>query len=191
MAGRISKWERMETNQGRPRGIMDGAVYLRDKWWKEAFTDYDLDPPKLHTELVTRQGNRVYVVKWTPELARPKPTPGAEEWQPGATEEGPQLIWTKELLPGVGPLERGPPRTSQPGGVTTERGGTRAAVLGAGEGPTTSQAPATSGGQVTVRQVLNELLAQATQQLTRRRRCPIGPPHPTVWPNCRRYCRTY
>jgi hypothetical protein len=37
----------------------------------ETFTDFNLDPPKPHTELVTRQGNRVYVVKWTPKLPRP------------------------------------------------------------------------------------------------------------------------
>jgi hypothetical protein len=59
MAGRISKWKRMESNQGRPRGILHGAIYLRNKWWKEVFKDYDLDPPKPHTELVTRQGDRV------------------------------------------------------------------------------------------------------------------------------------
>jgi hypothetical protein len=74
MAGRISRWERMESNQGRPRKILHGAIYLRNKWWKEAFTDYDLDPPKPRTELVTMQGNRTYVVKRTPELPRPGPT---------------------------------------------------------------------------------------------------------------------
>jgi hypothetical protein len=143
MAGRISKWERIEASQfaGRPRGIWHGAVYLRNKWWKEAFTDYGLDPPKPHTEVVTKQGGRVYIVKWTPELARPEPTPGAEEQQPGNTEEGPQLIWTRKPSPGVGLLERGPPSTTQPGGGATKRGGTRAAEPGAGEGPTTSQAP--------------------------------------------------
>jgi hypothetical protein len=45
MAGRISRWEGMQSNQSRPRGILHGAVYLCNKWWKEAFTDYDLDPP--------------------------------------------------------------------------------------------------------------------------------------------------
>jgi hypothetical protein len=39
-------------------------------------------------------------------------------------------------------------------------------VLGAETDPTTSQAPTTEAGPVTVRQILNELLAQATQQLT-------------------------
>jgi hypothetical protein len=74
MAGRISRWERMEGNRCQPRGIVDGAIYNRDKWWKEAFTDFDLNPPKPHTELVTKQGHRVYVVKWNPELTRPEPT---------------------------------------------------------------------------------------------------------------------
>jgi hypothetical protein len=66
MAGRIVRWERLEANQGRPRGIVNGAIINRDQWWKTAFTDFNLDPPKPRTKLVTRQGNRVYVVKWTP-----------------------------------------------------------------------------------------------------------------------------
>jgi hypothetical protein len=84
-------------------------------------------------------------------------------------ESGPQLIWTRETLPGVGPFSRPPPATVQ--------GGTEGTALGAGGAPSVSQAqgatapaapptaPATAGGQVTVSQVLNELLAQATQQL--------------------------
>jgi hypothetical protein len=89
MAGRISRWGRMESNQGRPRRIMHGAIYLRNKWWKEAFTDYDQDPPKPRTNLVTRQGNRVYVVKWTPELPRPEPTQEAGDRPPRDAEGGP------------------------------------------------------------------------------------------------------
>jgi hypothetical protein len=63
MAGRIAKWERMESNQGRHRGRANGAIIHRDQWWKTAFTDFNLDPPKPRTELVTKQGNRIYVVK--------------------------------------------------------------------------------------------------------------------------------
>jgi hypothetical protein len=54
MAERIARWERTEGNQGRLRGIVNGAIYNRDQWWKEAFTDFNLYPPKPHTELVTR-----------------------------------------------------------------------------------------------------------------------------------------
>jgi hypothetical protein len=79
MAGRIVRWERMESNQGRPRGIVNGAIIHRDQWWRTAFTDFNLDPPKPRMELVTRQGNRVYVVKWTPKLPRPEPKEEAEE----------------------------------------------------------------------------------------------------------------
>jgi hypothetical protein len=66
----------MESNQGRPRGILHGAIYLRNKWWKEAFTDYDLDPPKPRIELVTRQGNRAYVVQVDPRAPPPRANAG-------------------------------------------------------------------------------------------------------------------
>jgi hypothetical protein len=64
------------------------------------------------------------------------------------------------------PLRTSPPDTSQPGGAATRQGGTKAAVSGAETGPATSHTPTMGAGPVTVRQVLNELLAQATQQLT-------------------------
>jgi hypothetical protein len=109
----------MESNQGCPRGILHGAVYLRNKWWKEAITDYDLDPLKPRTELVTRQGNRNYVVKWTPELPRPEPTQEAGDHPSGGTEGGPQLIYTRERLPSIRPLRASLPHTSQLGGTAT------------------------------------------------------------------------
>jgi hypothetical protein len=166
LAGRVSRWEKMEGHLGRDRTVVDRAIQRCDNLWKEAFTDFNLDPPKPHTELVTKQGNRIYVVKWTPELVRPEPTQGAAGDQPsGDTEEGPPLIWTREPSPGVGPLGSAPPSTAQAGGPSTGHGCTEAAVSGAETGPTTSQAPPAAAGQVTVRQVLNELLAQATQQL--------------------------
>jgi hypothetical protein len=159
LAGRVSRWERMESHLGRDRTVVDRAIQRRDDLWKEAFTDFNLDPPKPHTELVTKQGNRVYVVKWTPELARPQPTQGAAGDQPsGDAEEGPPLIWTRVPLPGAGPLGR-----AQIGGPATGRGREETAVSGAETGPTNSQAPTAAAGQVTVRQVLNESLAQATQ----------------------------
>jgi hypothetical protein len=140
-------WEKMEGHLGRDRTLVDRAIQRRDDLWKEAFTDFNLDPPKPHTELVTKQRN-----------ARPEPTQGAAEDQPsGDAEEGPQLIWTREPSPGVRPL--GPTPSS------TGRGRAEAAVSGAETAPTTSQAPPAAAGQVTVRQVLNESLAQATQQL--------------------------
>jgi hypothetical protein len=77
LAGRESRWEKMEGHLGRDRTVVDRAIQRRDDLWKEAFTDFNLDPPKPHTELVTKQGNRIHVVKWTPELARPEPTQGA------------------------------------------------------------------------------------------------------------------
>jgi hypothetical protein len=164
MAGRISRWERMKTNQGRPRGILHGAVF-RNKWWKEAFTDYNLDPPKPRTELVTRQGNSVYFVKWTPELPRAEPTEEAGDQPSGGTEGGPQLIYTREQLPSMRPLRTSSPDTSQPGGTATGQGGAGAAVSAAETGPTTSHTPTMEAGPVTVRQVLDESLAQSTQQL--------------------------
>jgi hypothetical protein len=115
---------------------------------------------------VTKQGNTVYVVKWAPELTRPEPTQDAGDRPPGDTEGGPQLIYTREQLPLLRPLRSGPPGTSQPREAATAQGGTRAAVSWAEMGPTTSQAPTAAAGQVTVRQVLDEPLAQATQQLT-------------------------
>jgi hypothetical protein len=146
---------------------VDRAIQMRDYLWKGAFTDFDLDPPKPRTELVTKQGNRVHVVKWTPELARPASTQGAAGDRPsGDVEEGPPLIWTREPSPGVGPLGPAPPGTAQAGGPPSGRGRTEAAVSGAETGPPTSQAPTAAAGQVTVRQVLHESLAEATQQLT-------------------------
>jgi hypothetical protein len=133
---------------------------------KTAFIDFNLDPPKPRTELVTRQGNRVYVVKWTPELPRPEPTEEAEEQPSSSTEGGPHLIYTREPSPSMRPLRTSPSDTSQPGGVATGQGGIGAAVSGAGTGPATSHTPARGAGPVTVRQVLDESLAQATQQLT-------------------------
>jgi hypothetical protein len=156
----------MESNQGRPRGIVNGAIIHRDQWWKTAFTDFNLDPPKPRTELVTRQGNQVYVVKWTPKLPRPEPTEEAEEQPSSSTGGGPQLIYTREPSPSMRPLRTGPPDTSQPGEVTTWQGGIGAAVSGAGTGPALSHPPTVGAGPVTVRQVLDESLAQATQQLT-------------------------
>jgi hypothetical protein len=67
----------MQGQLGRDRTLVDRAIQRRDDLWKEAFTDFNLDLPKPHTELVTKQGNRVYVVKWTPELARPEPAAGS------------------------------------------------------------------------------------------------------------------
>jgi hypothetical protein len=156
----------MESNQGRPRGIVNGAIIHRNQWWKTAFTDFNLDPPKPRTELVTRQGDRVYVVKWTSELPRPEPTEEAEEQPSSSTRGGPQLIYTSEPSPSMRPLRTSPPDTSQPGGVATGQGGIGAAVSGAGTGLATSHTPTVGAGPVTVRQVLDESLAQATQQLT-------------------------
>jgi hypothetical protein len=166
MAGRIARWERMEGNQGRPRGIVNGAIIHRDQWWKTAFTDFNLDPPKPRTELVTRQGNRVYVVKWTRKLPRPEPTDEAGDQPLGSTGGGPQLIYTREQLPSLRPLRTSPPDTSQPGVAATGQGGIGAAVSGAEASPATSHTPTVGAGPVTVRQVLHESLAQATQQLT-------------------------
>jgi hypothetical protein len=104
MAGRIARWERMEGNQGRPRGIVNGAIINRDQWWKTAFTNFNLDPPKPRTELVTRHGNRADVVKWTPELPSPEPTEEAEEQPSSSTGGGPQLIYTREPSPSMRPL---------------------------------------------------------------------------------------
>jgi hypothetical protein len=115
---------------------------------------------------VTRQGNRVYVVKWTPELPRQEPTEEAEEQPSSSTGGGSQLIYTREPLPSMRPLRTSPPDASQPGGVATGQGGIGAAVLGAGTGPATSHTPTVGAGPVTVRQVLDESLAQATHQLT-------------------------
>jgi hypothetical protein len=166
MAGRISRWERMESNQGRRRGILHGAIYLRNKWWKKAFADYILDPPKPRTELMTRQENKVYVVKWTPELPCPEPTQEAGDQSSSGTEGGPQLNYTKEQSPSMRPLSVSPPDTSQPGGAATGQGGAGAAGSGAETGPTKSHTPTMEAGPVTVHQVLDESLDQATQQLT-------------------------
>jgi hypothetical protein len=167
LAGRVSRWEKLESHLGRDRTVVDRAAKRRDDLWKEAFTDFNYDPPKPRTELVTKQWNRVYVVKWTPQLARPESTQGAAGDQPsGDAEEGPTLIWTRETSPGGGSLRPAPPSTAQAGGPPTGHGRAEATVPEAGTGPTTVQAPTAPAGQVTVRQVLNESLAQATRQLT-------------------------
>jgi hypothetical protein len=148
ITGRVSRWETMEGQLGRDRTLVDRAIQRRDDLWKEAFTDFNLDPPKPHTELVTKQRNRVYVVNWTPELARPEPTQGVAGDQPsGDAEEGPPLIWTRVPSPGVGPLGPAPPLgTAQAGGPATGRGRAEAAMSGAETGPTTSQAPTAAAG---------------------------------------------
>jgi hypothetical protein len=104
----------------------------------EAFTDYDLDPPKPRTKLVTRQGNRVYVVKWTSELPRPEPTQEAGDRPPGDAEGGPQLIYTKEQLPLLIPPRSSPPDTSQ-GGTATGKRWSRG--VGGGDGPNDEPGP--------------------------------------------------
>jgi hypothetical protein len=160
---RVSRWEKMESNLGRDRTLVDRATRRRDHLRKEAFTDSNYNPPKPRAELVTKQGNRVHVVKWTPQLTRPESTHGAAGDQPsGDAEEEPPLIWTRETSPVGGPLRPAPPSTTQAGRPSTGHGRTETAASGAGMGPTTGQAPA---GQLTVCQVLNELLTQATQQL--------------------------
>jgi hypothetical protein len=166
LAGRVSRCEKMESHLGRDRTLVDRATRRRDDLWKEAFTDFNYEPPKPRIELVTKQGNRVYVIKWTPQLTRRESTQGAAGDQPsGDAEEGPPLIWTRETLPGAGPLRPAPPSTTQAGGPSTGHGRTKTAASGAGMGPTTGQAPTAPAGQVTVCQVLNESLTQATQQL--------------------------
>jgi hypothetical protein len=192
LAGRVSRWEKSEGQMGRDCALADRAIQMRDTLWKEAFTDYDLDPPKPRTDLVTKQGDRVYVVKWTPELNRPTPTREAAVGRPSnEVKEGPPLIWTREQSPRVGPLRPAPPSTAAGGqsagptasptaqaeGAPGAQSRTGGAAPGAETGPTTSQAQtapaatapprasAAATKQVTVRQVLNESLAQATQQL--------------------------
>jgi hypothetical protein len=155
----------MESHLGRDRTLVDRATRKRDDLWKEAFTDFNYNPPKPRTELVTKQENRVYVVKWTPQLTRPESTQGAAGDQPaGDAEEGPALIWTRETSPGGGPLGPAPPRTEQ-AGTPSGHSCAEAAVAEAGTGPTTSHSPIAPAGQVTICQVLNESLTQATQQL--------------------------
>jgi hypothetical protein len=159
--------------------LVDRAIQMRDDLWKGAFTDFNLDPPKPRTELVTKQGNTVHVVRWTSEVTRPASTQEAAGDRPsGDVEEGPPLIWTREPSPEVGPLGPAPPSSAQAGGPPSGHGRTEAAVSGAETGPTTSQAPTApaataptegttvAAAQVTVRQLLNESLAQAAQQLT-------------------------
>jgi hypothetical protein len=77
LAGRVSRWDKMESHLGSDRTLVDRATRRRDDLWKETFTDFNYNPPKPRTELVTKQGNRVYVVKWTPQLTRPESTQGA------------------------------------------------------------------------------------------------------------------
>jgi hypothetical protein len=115
---------------------------------------------------VTRRGNRVYVVKRTPKLPRPEPTQEAGDQPLGSTEGGPQLIYTRKQSSSMRPLRANPPDTSQLGRTATGQGGAGAAGLGAETVPTTSPIPTMGTGPVTVRQVLDESLAQATQQLT-------------------------
>jgi hypothetical protein len=193
LAGRVFRWEKTEGQLGKDRALVDRAIRMRDDLWKGAFTDYDLDPPKPRTDLVTKRGNTVYVVKWTPEPTRPTTTQEAAVGQPSdEVETKPQLIWTRERSPGVGPFRPAPPSTAscrqsaEPAtGPTTQAegapGGQRraeGAPTGAETGPTTSRAQTTPAatapppgsaaatGPVTVRQMLNESLAQATQAAT-------------------------
>jgi hypothetical protein len=92
-------------------------------------------PAQTAHRVVTKQGNMIHVVKWTPELARPELTQGAAGDQPsGEAEEGPPLIWTREPSPGVGPLGPALPSTAQPGGPSAGHGRTEAAVSGAETG---------------------------------------------------------
>jgi hypothetical protein len=227
LAGRVSRWEKREGQLGQDRTLVERAIRMRDDLWQLALTDYGLEPPKPRTELVTKQGNTVYVVKWTPELTRPQsappaqprpaPTPEAGAERPsGDVEAGPQVIYTREPSPTLGPLGRPPPSTTlgwqstgpqleeaareggprsrrtRDGVATGQDAGPATQAEGAAEGqgraeePTPraapgleaghapgaqgtdapSPTPAPAAGHVTVSQVLNESLAQATQQLT-------------------------
>jgi hypothetical protein len=172
LAGRISRWERTGKALGKDRTQVERAIRMRGDLWKAAFDDYGLQPPKPRTELVSRRGDTFYTVKWTPELTRPAPAPTEqpETMRPSDdVESGPQLIWTREPSPGVGPFRRPQPATNKGGNEGTAPGAegapsvSRAQRATAPDAPPT--APATAGGQVTVSQVLNESLAQATQQL--------------------------
>jgi hypothetical protein len=117
LAGRVSRWEKMESHLGRDRTLVDRATRRRDDLWKEAFTDFNNNPPKPRTELVTKQGNRVYVVKWTPQLTRPESIQGAAGDQPsGDAEEGPPLIWTRKNV------TRGRATTTRPAKYHAGRG---------------------------------------------------------------------
>jgi hypothetical protein len=132
----------MERHIGRDRTLVDRATRRRDDLWKEAFTDFNYNPPKPRTKLVTKQGNRVYIVKWTPQLTRPGSTQGAAGDQPsGDAEEGPPLIWTRETSPGGGPLRPAPPSTTQAGAPSPGHGRTDTAASGAGMGPTGWSSP--------------------------------------------------
>jgi hypothetical protein len=167
IAGRVSWWGKMEGQLGRDRTLVDRPSRGATTCGRRHSQTLTWTRPSSRTELVTKQGNRVYVVKWTPELTRPAPTQGAAGDRPsGDAEEGPPLIWTREPSPGVGPLGPAPSSTAQAGGSSSGRGRAEAAVSRAETGPTTRPAPTSAAGQVTVRQVLNESLAQATQQLT-------------------------
>jgi hypothetical protein len=96
---------------------------MRDNLWKSAFTDCGLEPPKSRTDLVTKQGDTVYVFKWTPELTRPQSAPPAQPrpapppeagaaQPPNDVEATPQLIYTRKPLPTLGLLGRPPPSTT-------------------------------------------------------------------------------
>jgi hypothetical protein len=77
LAGRVSRWEKREGQLRYDRTLVERAIRMRDDLWKSAFTDYGLEPPKPRTDLVTKQGDTVYVVKWIPELTRPQSAPPA------------------------------------------------------------------------------------------------------------------
>jgi hypothetical protein len=123
LAGRLSRWEKREGQLRYDRILMERAIRMRDDLWKLAFTKCGLEPPKPRTDLVTKQGDTVYVVKWTSELTRPQsappaqprpaPTPEAGATQPSDdVEGGPQLIYTRKPLPTLRPQGRPPPCTT-------------------------------------------------------------------------------
>jgi hypothetical protein len=172
LAGRISRWERTGKALSKDRTQVERAIRMRDDLWKAASDDYGLEPPKPQTELVSRRGDTFYTVKWTPELTRPAlaATEQPETVQPSDdVESGPQLIWTRETLPGVGPFRRLKPPTTHGGTERAAPGAERATSVSRAQRATAPDAPPTAParavGQMTVSQVLNELLAEAIQQL--------------------------
>jgi hypothetical protein len=119
MAGRIARWKRIQGNEGRPRGIVIGAIYNRDQWWTEAFTDLNLETPKPHTELVTRQGNRVYVVD--PQASPLRAYAGG--WRPAVGQHRGRA--TTHLHQGAVAVDE--TAEDQPAGYITIRGGNNGA----------------------------------------------------------------
>jgi hypothetical protein len=107
----------MESHLGRDRTVVDQATRRRNDLWKEAFTDFDYNPPKPRTELVTKQGNRVYVVKWTPSSpvrSRLRGLQGISH--PGTPRRGRRSFGQGKRRPGAGHCD--PPRQApgRPGG---------------------------------------------------------------------------